>query len=236
MWKGNMELPKPEREKLKLVVEREWTAALARGVDRGLDDCGLEVHFVFDELERSKYAVGVGANLRCVGGKKDKSLSTTAVLDQLQSADWSLEFTRRARESMRALEARLNVRRSPPDEWVEILETGGDAAKSQAISECVKSNYRPCLEGLFPLFQKPPPLGVEAIGAVGLLGDENHLSRLAKLTASKDPETLLSALYAIQDIGGAKAQRYMQGIAEGHADPRMSKVAEQLLQEMKESN
>ena len=231
-----MELPQPDQEKVKGVVEREWNAALLRGVDRELDDCGLEVHFVFDEIERSQYVVGVGANLRCVGGKKDESLSTTAVLDQLQSADWTLEFTRRARESMRDLEARLNVRRSPPEEWIEILETGGAAQRSQAIAECVQSEYRPCLEGLFPLFEEPPPLGVEAIGAVGRLGDENHLSRLAKLTASKDPETLLSALYAIQDIGGAKAQRYMQGIAEGHADPRMSKVAEQLLQEMKESN
>ena len=77
-------------------------------------------------------------------------------------------------------------------------------------------------------------MGVEAIGAMGILGDKRDLSLLARLTGSADPETLLAALYAIRTIGTPEAERYLKGVAETHAEPGARSVAKQLVKEMKE--
>ena len=235
-WRGNSIPSGKVQQRIQATLGSTHEAmALRKGLE-GLGDCIVLFKNIAEKMPDGVIAVGTGAKLRCIRPTQKFSVSTTSVIDESDLApptteeEWSALMV----NVLARLDLRLQVATSEDDGVTKWLEHASSAARSQAISECSTRELQRCVPKLLERMEDPLPVGAEAIGAVGLLGNEKVLSALVKLTAAEDPETLLAVLYAIESIGGTKAMRYMREIGDTHVVPGVASTAKTLLARMKE--
>jgi len=238
IWKGNEGITEEQSLAMDLAVKKRWEQDIPKGTWTDLDPCGLDVHLVFDRGDDDKLVLGAAASLNCRGERNDIAISTLGFLREGEKSTDKLfgVLTQLAIDSVGEAADRLGIWRAADEKILSTLNNGNRWERSQAVAECVRRELRTCQKGLAALVEYASPVGVEAVGALGILGDEAHLSLLARLTGSQDPETLLASLYAIRAIGTPEARRYLRGVAETHAEPGARSVAAQLVGEMKESH
>lgn len=70
-----------------------------------------------------------------------------------------------------------------------------------------------------------------AVQTLGALREEAALKPLSTLVGHHDPDLVREVVWAIAEIGGAKAKQYLNDIAEGHAYPTVREQARSLLNE-----
>lgn len=197
------------------------------------EKCEVLVHVVREKNSDSEWVEGLGIAVRC--GKGDSISQVSTINPLVQGAVVGNEGLYDAlKVALVEVEDRLRVQKLSERGLLAVFAGKNRSAVSEAAAECVNRKLSNCAGPLLHWIHVSPPLSTEIIGALGLLGHEKHLSALAKLTASKEPETLQAVVYAIQEIGGSSAERYLEAISASHPMEGIRSLAVQLLHQRKE--
>jgi HEAT repeat protein len=98
----------------------------------------------------------------------------------------------------------------------------------EAASEAGERELAPALQPLILLTRHlDDTVALRAAAAVGRLGagDEASARALAAMTSGSDIERHLVAVQALGDVGGSRAGRYLDTLADGHPDPAIRSAA-----------
>lgn len=76
-----------------------------------------------------------------------------------------------------------------------------------------------------------PELRLAALGALGRIRDEAAVPAVAQRTSGNDLDEIRTAVFVLGDIGGPKARRYLESIAEAHPVPEIQAAAKAALGE-----
>lgn len=101
-----------------------------------------------------------------------------------------------------------------------------------AMGRSVQARWRPLIKQA--LGHESPAMRYEAARAVGELADQGRplLQLLAPLTADRDTEVALAAIWALGQVGGAPARRMLEGLVR-EAEGARQETAEAALSELK---
>jgi HEAT repeat protein len=72
-------------------------------------------------------------------------------------------------------------------------------------------------------------LRLSALGALGRIGDARAVPAVARRTQGMNVEEIRAAVFALGDIGGPEARRYLGTMAYGHPDPAIQDAAKAAL-------
>lgn len=129
-----------------------------------------------------------------------------------------------------SLIAVLRVQRGTDDEVVNALmsedESVALSAAAQALSRKLTKSVSIFEKWLTDANTEKTMVAIQTLGA---LGDETALKPLAAVVGHHDPDVVRQAVWAIAEVGGEKAQQYLEDIAEGHAYPTIRELAKSLL-------
>ena len=175
-WKGNS-IPSTEvQEGLRGSLVSTHEAMQLRKTIAGRGKCAVRFENIAEKMPDGVIAVGASAKLRCIQPSGRVSVSTSSAISESDTpppatvAEWSILM----QSVLSRLDLRFQVAVSDDRDLRTWLAHSRSAARSQAIAECSTRELRGCASALIERMTDPHPVGVEAIGAVGLLGDEKR--------------------------------------------------------------
>jgi len=133
------------------------------------------------------------------------------------------------------LEARLEIRvrmevwRGTDQQVLSCLSSRNPVRLEESIRAIGERKITKGAVALLSMLDEDHAHVFEAVGALAGLKEPTALKPLSRLTSSMDPQLLQVVVYAMADIGGEEAKRYLRAIATGHPWPTIRTLAEERL-------
>ncbi|MBI3070630.1 MAG: HEAT repeat domain-containing protein [Deltaproteobacteria bacterium] len=138
---------------------------------------------------------------------------------------------RAVRDTVESLALKVRVPKLPVDQLVALLKSrpdGGAEGERRLIAANELAERRdPAHFDLFVALLKDdePAVARRAVGALVSLKDARAVNPLIDFAARKDPQTLREVIYALGDLGGAKAEAFLWTLEKGHEHPAIRQAA-----------
>ena len=146
---------------------------------------------------------------------------------------------RAVRDTVQSLASKFRVPKLPVAGLVALLKSqpdGGAEGERRliALGELAERRDAAHFEIFIALLKDDDPaVARRAVGALVSLKDARAVNPLVDFAARKDPQTLREIIYALGDLGGAKAEAFLWTLEKGHEHPAIRKAAREAIETLK---
>jgi hypothetical protein len=148
-------------------------------------------------------------------------------------------IARAVEDTIKSLVAKYRVPKLPVDALVAMIRSqtdGGADGDRRLVATGELAERRDAAH--FDLFvallkDDDPAVARRAIGALVALKNARAVNPLIDFAARKDPQTLREVIYALGDLGGAKAEAFLWTLEKGHEHPAIRLAAHEAIDLLK---